>query len=118
MVESEVFEMALTMLKDKTDGTEINASSVIKIMRTAMEVVETTKVKGKEQKDLAVKLVRQVVVDAPITDDKEKLLLDMIDNNILGDTIDLLIQASKGELDINKILEGSAGCCGKIFKKK
>ena len=118
MAETEVFEMALKMLKDKTDGTEINASSVIKIMSTAMEVVEATKVKGKEQKDLAVKLVRQVIVDAPITDDKEKLLLDMIDNNILGDTIDLLVQASKGELDINKILAVSVGCCGKILKKK
>ena len=118
MVESEVFEIALKMLKVKTEGTEINASSVVKAMSLAMEVVETTKVKGKEQKDLAVKLVRQIIVDAPITDDKEKLLLDMIDNNILGDTIDLLIQASKGELDINKILAVSAGCCGKIFKKK
>ena len=82
MAETEVFEMALKMLKDKTDGTEINASSVIKIMSTAMEVVEATKVKGKEQKDLAVKLVRQVIVDAPITDDKEKLLLDFY--NMLG----------------------------------
>ena len=118
MADSEVFEMALKMLKVKTDGTEINATSVIKVMKIAMEVVEITEVKGKEQKDLAVKLVRQLVVDAPISDEKEKLLLDMIDNNILGDTIDLVIQASKGELDINKIVAVSAGCCGALFKKK
>ena len=118
MADSEVFEMALKMLKVKTEGTEINATSVIKVMKIAMEVVEITEVKGKEQKDLAIKLVRQLVVDAPITDDKEKLLLDMIDNNILGDTIDLVIQATKGEVDINKIVAVSAGCCGTLLKKK
>ena len=118
MSDSEVFETAIKMLKVKTEGTDINATSIIKIMQTAMEVVEITEVKGKEQKDLAIKLVRQLVVDAPIHDEKEKLLLDMIDNNILGDTIDLVISASKGELDINKIVAVSAGCCGKILAKK
>jgi len=118
MTETEIFEMAIKMLRVKTKDTEIDATSVVKVMRMAMEVVELTEVKGKEQKNLATKLVRQIVVDAPITDDKEKLLLDIIDNNILGDTIDLLVQASKGELNINKVLKVSAGCCGKIFKKK
>ena len=55
------------MLKVKTEGTEINATSIIKIMQTAMEVAEITEVKGKEQKDLAIKLVRQLVVDDQYT---------------------------------------------------
>ena len=66
-----------------------------------MEVVEATKLKGEQQKDLAVKLVRQIVVDAPITDDKEKLILDMVDGGIVGSTIDVIVAASRGELNIN-----------------
>ena len=42
MSDSEVFETAIKMLKVKTEGTDINATSIIKIMQTAMEVVEIT----------------------------------------------------------------------------
>ena len=62
-----------------------------------MEVVEATQLKGEDQKKLAIKLVREVVVEAPITDEKEKLLLDLIDQGVLGNTVELIVQASKGE---------------------
>ena len=68
-----------------------------------MEVVEASEAKGKRQKSLVVQLVKQIVKDAPISDEKEKFLLDMIDNGVLGNTIDLIIDASKGKLDINKV---------------
>ena len=42
-----------------------------------MEIVEASEAKGEEQKVLVEKLVKQVVIDAPITDEKEKLLLEV-----------------------------------------
>ena len=39
-----------------------------------MEIVEASQVKGDEQKKLVEKIVRQVVVIAHISDEKEKLL--------------------------------------------
>ena len=68
-----------------------------------MEVVEASEAKGKRQKTLVIQLVKQIVKDAPISDDKEKFLLDMIENGVLGNTIDLVIDASKGNLNINKV---------------
>ena len=64
-------------LKKKIEGIEVNADTIITILKYAMEVVELSKAKGEEQRELAIKLVRNVVVDAPISDDKEKLLLDL-----------------------------------------
>ena len=82
-----------------------------------MEVAEDTELKGEDQKKLAIKLVREVVVEAPITDEKEKLLLDLIDQGVLGNTVELIVQASKGELDINAAV-AVAKCCLSFSKKK
>ena len=118
MSDNAVFIEALAKLNEKITGKEVNAKTIMTILRFAMEVVEATKLKGTEQKTLVTKLVRQVVVDAPITDDKEKLLLDMIDEDILGDTIELIVLASQGELDINSIVEVATGCCAVFMKNK
>ena len=78
-----VFKSSMNALKAKVGNMEINAQTVITVLRFAMEVVEATQLKGEGQKELAIKLVRQLVVEAHISDDKEKLLLDMIDENKL-----------------------------------
>ena len=110
------FDNCMEKLKSKLVGGEVSVENFMVIVRLAMEVVEVTKLKGKEQKDLVIRLVRTVVVEAPISDDKEKLLLDMIDNGVLGNTVDLVVDASKGKLDINNLVQVASGCCS-LFKK-
>lgn len=105
----------IELLNAKIEGIEINAENIIKVLRFAMEVVEATETKGEEQKDLAIDLLKQVIINAPIADEKEKLLLDMIDEGILADTIDLVVQASKGELDVNAAVEVAQGCATTCF---
>jgi hypothetical protein len=112
------FTVSLKTLKEKIGDMEINADTIIQVLRFAMEVVETTELKGEDQKKLAIKLVREVVVEAPITDEKEKLLLDLIDHGVLGNTVELIVQASKGELDINAAVAVAKGCCLSFMKKK
>ena len=113
----EIFSQVLTELKSKTSDVEISATTITGVLRLAMEIVETTKLKGTAQKTLVEKLVRQIIVDAPISDDKEKLLLDMCDEGILGNTIDIVIAATKGELDINAVVEVAQACCINIVKR-
>ena len=106
-----LFDESLTELKKRLAEKEVNAATLIVILRVAMEMVESTRLKGDEQKELANRLVRQVVVDAPIADENEKLLLDMIDKKVLENTIDLVVAASKGELDVNSAQEIAKTCC-------
>ena len=40
----------------------------------------------------------------------------MIDEGIVGDVIDLVVSASKGELDINVAEKAAVGCCLAILK--
>lgn len=117
-----VYESSLSKLKEKIGDLVINAETIVQVLKFAMEVVEVTELKGSAQKELAIKLVRVVVVEAPISDEKEKLLLDMIDNNILSNTVDLVIAATQGKLDINTVVEVGQACCQTgcmgLFKKK
>jgi hypothetical protein len=110
------FDTYMKMLKVKLQDVEINVENFMTILRFSMEVVEITQLKGSAQKDLALKLVRAVVVEAPISDEKEKLMLDIIDQGVLGNTVDLVVEASKGNVNINDAVKVAAGCCS-IFGK-
>ena len=114
MTDTSQLAVSLFKLNEKIGDMEINAHTIITVTKFSMEVVEATKLKGAAQKELAISLVRQVIVEAPISDEKEKLLLDMIDQGILANTIELVVAASKGNLDINMVVAVATGCC-KLF---
>ena len=109
-VEEIIFNEALKGLNVKLKDTEINVSTIMTVVKFTMEAVELTKVKGKKQKDLAVKLIKKIVKDAPISDEKEKLLLDMLEEDVVGSTIDLVVAASRGQIKINQVKEVAMSC--------
>ena len=112
-----LFDESLTELKKRIADKEVTPATTMAILRVAMEMAEATRLKGDDQKELAKRLVRQVVVDAPIAEEKEKLLLDMIDQDIISNTIDLVVAASRGELDINSAQEVAKTCCLPLVSK-
>ena len=50
-----IFESSLKKLKKQTQNIKINAKTIIQVVRFAMEIVETTTLKGVEQKKLVEK---------------------------------------------------------------
>ena len=113
---SEIFEECLVKLHNALINVDITVKNVMVVVKFAMEIVEVTELKGEEQKELAVKLVRQVIVNAPISDDEEKLCLDMVDNGVMGNMMDLISDASKGNININTAKKLAGGCCSAIWK--
>ena len=112
-----IFENCYDELKKKITKLDITPQTIIKILQYSMEIVELSEAKGDEQKKLVEKLVKQVIIDAPISDLKEKLLLDMIEEGILGDMASLVVSATKGELNINAMAEVAGVCCKSCFGK-
>ena len=84
-------------------GLELEPNSIMSYVKLCMEIVEKTDVKGKEQKTLVIQLITKLVKDAPISDEREKLCLDVLSSGIVGDTIDLIVMASRGQLDLNSV---------------
>ena len=99
-------------------GIEINSKTITTVIKISMEIVEATNLKGEEQKKLVEKLVRKIVKDAPIADEKEKLLLDMIDEGVVGAVVDLVVAATKGELDVNAAEKAAIACCFSVLKSR
>lgn len=118
LVVGEAFDHCFAKLKTKVDsmGLVINSKNITLVIKLAMEIVEASALKGEEQKKLVEKIIRKIVVEAPISDDKETLLLNMIDEGIVGDVIDLIVSASNGELNINVVEKAAVGCCLAILK--
>lgn len=90
-------------LKEKFGETKINTETIIIILKECMELVEKFKYSGSDKKEHVISIVKTLIlelVDDPI---QKKILLDIIEQQILDNMIDLVIMASKGELNLNNI---------------
>ena len=118
MVYAEAYKHLLEQLSSelKKNNIDVTPDTITSVITMAMELVEASQVKGEEQKRLVTEVVRKIVVDAPISDDKEKLLLDMIDQGVVGNVIELVVSATKGEINVNAAKKAAAGCCWGLAK--
>ena len=100
----------LAELKAKLGEAGVKKSTVALIIRYTMEVVEKTPLKGAAQKDFALRLIGDLVAELPDGDEKA-FLSDMIASGGIADTIDLVVSATKGDLDVNKVAKVAATSC-------
>jgi len=103
------YENSLIILKEKVSNISIRASTLHLIIKYVMEQVEHTPLKGSEQKELALTLIKALIVDLTEGED-EVLLLQLLDNGAIGNMIDLIVDATKGKLDINTLAQVGSGC--------
>ena len=111
VVVDEMFELALKQLQKRIGLTEVNAQSLILVVKYAMEVVEMTELKGTEQREFALRLIKRVIVDAPLNDDDEELCMSMVKSGAVGQTIDLVVDATNGQLNVNSAVRLAENCC-------
>ena len=67
-----------------------------------MECIEVEDIAGMDKKQLAESIVRKLIKESEMSDEKRKICLDLVNAGTLGDTIDLVVSATKGELALNK----------------
>lgn len=96
-------------------GISLSPATVMQVLRIAMEAVEGSPVKGAEQKDLAIKIVLEIAEGAKLPEDQLSLIKGLVEGGLVSDTIDLIIDASRGKLNINKAKQVAQGCFAKCF---
>lgn len=79
---------------------QIEPESIVECLKTVIEIVEISQIPKAEQDDAVAELLREIIVDAPITDEREKLLLDMVDAGIVTHMSRVVHAAARGELKI------------------
>ena len=109
-----IYETTLAKLKAKVSAINIKSSTLHLIIKYVMELVEQTPLKGKEQKEIALKLIRALIIDITDAED-ERVLLQLLDDGTIGNMIDLIVEATKGDLNINTAVEVTTGCLNRCI---
>tara|TARA_Y100000816_G_scaffold289223_1_gene275265 strand:- start:1791 stop:2210 length:420 start_codon:yes stop_codon:yes gene_type:complete len=109
-----VYETTLAKLKVKVSAITIRSSTLHLIIKYVMELVEQTPLKGSEQKEMALKLFRALIVDFTDAED-ERVLLQLLNDGTIGNMIDLIVDATRGRLDINTAVQVTTGCLNRCI---
>lgn len=86
---------------DQVNGMDITTDNIVSVLGFAMQVVECTSLRGVEKRAAANALVREAIVHAIVDDDTEKFLLGLVDSGVLGSVSDLVVSASRGQLNLD-----------------
>ena len=100
---------SLDIIKEKISAVDIRASTIHLIIKYAIEELDNSELKGAEKKEVALKLIKEIIKDLSEGDD-EKKLLTMLEDGTVSNLIDLIIDATKGKINVNVIRDASIGC--------
>jgi hypothetical protein len=93
----------------KSQNIVISMDTIMRMLRIAMVIVEQTKESGKNKKDFVVRMIAKIVTDCAdsttISSEMKVEILNMLYSPIFDDTIKLVVDASKGNIDLNKVQE-------------
>lgn len=96
----------------KSQNVVISMETIMRMLRIAMVVVEQTSDTGKNKKDFVVRMIAKIISDSPdsilMSTEMKLEILNMIYSPLFDDTIKLVVDASKGTLDLNKVQEVAA----------
>ena len=112
---------ALSSLKAKLSGTAVSQKNFMLIVRYVMEVVEGEPIKGSAQKQLAIEVLTLFVKETDMEASEKEACLALISSGTVESTIDLVVDASRGRLNINAASEVAVGClssCLSFLKKR
>ena len=92
------------------------------LVNYAIELSEKEKISGKEKKQFALKVIESAIDVLPNDTDALKLnkefLLASYHNGNIADIIDLVVDASKGKIDINKKVNIFLKCLQSCLERK
>lgn len=93
----------------KSQNLVISMDTIVRMLRIAMVIVEQTNESGKNKKDFVVRMIAKIVSDCTestsINSEMKIEILNMLYSPVFDDTIKLVVDASKGTLDLNKVQE-------------
>ena len=96
----------------KIEHIKVASQTLMLVLEYVIEVVEKIEnLKGNKKKGLAILLIKRVVENSEMDDEDRKLCMTMINNGVVGDTIDLVINAVNGKLDFDDVIETGSRCC-------
>jgi len=111
------FDKLKQQVLNKVKHIGISKNTLHLFIQLVIETVENSGAKGDTKKELAIHIMRDLVELMPQSSEKE-FILELIHNGTISNMIDLVVLASRGEVNINKVISVSRNCCFRFFKKR
>ena len=106
----------------KESNIAVKPEMIMRIIRIAMVIVEQTNETGPNKKQFVINLLKEIFLNNSDIPSEYKLeILSLLTNGVVSDSIDMVIDASKGKFDINKaekVVEEVAKSCFTICFEK
>ena len=106
----DLLNSVLDKVKESLGDLGVKPSTLPKIIQFVMEAIEDTPTKGPAQKDFALKVIGSLIDELHESDEK-KLLQETFKSGGIEGTIDLVVSATKGELNINQVVDVAVNSC-------
>lgn len=92
--------------------------TLMTLVRLAMELIEAKPIKGEAQRDTVIRAVKQCVQHLEVFDEATKAnYTTILDTDVVKDSIDLAVDASKGKLSVNKVAKVAQSCISACLAK-
>lgn len=112
----------IEVVEARIEELDIGPKTVMTILKYAMESVEKLPVKGSEQRELAIRIVKHMIEKADIEEGVKEVCKTIVSSGALDATIDVIVDASRGRLQINQVVEVATdvaeSCCLPLLQGK
>jgi len=113
--------LSILTQKLQENNIEINTSTIPDIVRYGMEIVEIASVEKTERKELVIELVKNIITESNLEESQKLASLHILESQLLENLIELLIKATKGQLEFNQqtveeVIEVTEDCCFAFLK--
>lgn len=107
--ETSIFRNITQIIKKKLENISLRPNTIHLVIKYVMELIEETPIKGVEQKELALKIMRELFKDITEGED-EIVLLKLLDDGSISNIIELVVDATNGKIDVNTAITTSVNC--------
>ena len=111
----ELHNTTIALLRERLIDISINMETIHLLIKNIMELTEETPVKGPAQREFALKILSEIVTGLSEDCEQRNLLIQLLDNGTIGNMIDLIVDASRGNLkinmDTNMTIDTTITCC-------
>tara|TARA_B100000902_G_scaffold163751_1_gene158895 strand:- start:2413 stop:2832 length:420 start_codon:yes stop_codon:yes gene_type:complete len=115
IINKTLYNNCLNKIKNKLSILEIHLNNIHLLIKYVMETIEETELKGIDQKKLALAIIQDIISEIK-NEDEKKTLLELLHNNTISNIIDLIVDATKGKINVNNISLVAGNCIEKCLK--
>ena len=92
-----------------------NDTDIFRYLKVIIENVEQENLKGNEKKDLAIRILEDIIKTSTLDDAKQTYCLSLIEHGVVSNSIDLIISAASGDLEVNMNIKTAESICNNFI---